>query len=236
MTMDVILANLPFLLLGTFPNGPLGGLALTIYLSISVGISAFAVGVIFATGGLVPIAPIRWLARALSIGIRGVPSLAFLFWVYFLVPRLFDINLSALMSAGLALAIYHGAYMGEDIRGGIKAVSRGQWEAAQASGLGPLSVLRDVILPQAVRAVVPALINRFVNLLMYTSVVSVLGILEFTRAGLLVNNRELLHSAEIFGFIGLVYFLLCYSLTRAGLYLERRWSWAPTVGTIQAAA
>jgi polar amino acid transport system permease protein len=234
--MDVIIRNLPFLLKGTFPNGPIGGLALTIYLSVTIGIASLVVGCLFALATSLPFRPLCWLVRALSIGIRGVPSLAFLFWMYFLVPRLLQINLSPLLSAGLALAIYHGAYMGEDIRGGIQAVAKGQWEAARASGLGFVSSMWDVIMPQAIRAVVPILINRFVNLLMYTSVVSILGILDFTRAGMLVNNREIIYSVQVFGFVGLVYFVLCYVLTRVGRYLENRWNWAPGIGTLQTAA
>lgn len=233
--MDVIVRNLPFLLIGMFPDGPLGGLALTCYLSVSIGFASFCVGVLFATATLMPYRPMRWLARSLSIAIRGVPALAFLFWMYFLVPRLLQVNISPLLSSGIALMMYHGAYMGEDIRGGIQAVAKGQWEAARASGLSFVALMRHVILPQAIRAVLPALINRFVNLFMYTSVVSVLGILEFTRAGILVNNRELVYSLQVFGFVGVVYFAFCYLLSRFGQYLENRWSWAPKIGTLHAA-
>ena len=234
--MEVITKNLPFLLTGMFPDGPIGGLALTICLSVSIGLASLCVGVMFATASLVRFQPLRWLARGMSIGIRGVPALAFLFWMYFLVPRLLQINISPLHSAGIALAIYHGAYMGEDIRGGIQSIARGQWEAAHASGLGFVAMMRHVILPQAVRGVLPALINRFVNLFMYTSVVSVLGILEFTRAAVLINNRELVYSLQIFGFVGLVYFVFCYLLSRLGRHLEHRWSWAARIGGMQAAA
>lgn len=224
--MDVIWRNLPFLMLGQFPDGPLGGLALTLYLTLTIGAASFCIGIVFATMTLVPVRPLQILTRAISIAVRGVPALAFLFWTYFLIPRLLDINLSPLQSASLALVFYHGAYMGEDIRGGIQNVAKGQWEAAQASGLRLTALLCHVILPQAVRAATPALVNRFVNLFMYTSVVSVLGILEFTRAGILVNNREIVHSLSIFGFLGFVYFLFAYLLSRLGAYLERRWSWA----------
>jgi polar amino acid transport system permease protein len=233
--MDVILRNLPFLLKGTFPEGPLGGLALTVYMSVSIGFASFCVGLLFAMATLIPYRPLRWLTRGLSIGIRGVPALAFLFWMYFLVPRLLNVNLSPFQSAGLTLAIYHGAYMGEDIRGGVQAVAKGQWEAARASGLSFVTLMLHVILPQAIRAVIPALINRFVNLFMYTSVVSVLGILEFTRAGVLVNNREIIYSVQVFGFVGFVYFAFCYLLSQCGRYLERRWSWAPRIGSLQTA-
>ncbi len=145
--MDVILRNLPFLLKGTFPEGSLGGLALTLYMSVSIGFASFCVGLLFATATLMPYRLLRWLARGLSMGIRGVPALAFLFWMYFLVPRLLQVNLSPLQSAGLALMLYHGAYMGEDIRGGIQAVAKGQWEAARASGLKFLDLMQHVVLP-----------------------------------------------------------------------------------------
>jgi polar amino acid transport system permease protein len=234
--MNVILNSLPFLLKGQFPDGPLGGLVLTIYLAVLIGSLSLSIGLVLAAAEFVPSSIVRWGARGLSMLVRGVPSVAFLFWMYFLVPRLIRMDLSPFLSASIALSLYHGTYMGEDIRGGIHAVAKGQWEAARASGLGFVSMLRHVILPQAIRAVVPALINRFVNLFMYTSVVSMLGILEFTRCAILVNNRDLIHPVEIFGFVGFVYFVFCFGISRLGRSLERRWNWAPKVKTVQAAA
>ena len=180
--MQVILDSLPYLLVGPFPDGPLGGLALTIVLALFIGGVSFGIGTVFAALALVPFMPVRLAARATVECVRGVPSLTFLFWMYFLVPRLLQIDLSPMMSAVIALSIYHGAYMAEDLRGGVQAVHRGQWEAARATGLRGRQVFLRIVLPQAVCAVVPALINRFVNLFMYTSIVSTLGILEFMRA------------------------------------------------------
>ncbi len=234
--MQVILDSLPYLLVGPFPDGPLGGLALTFLLALFIGAISFGIGTVFAALALVPFMPVRLAARATVECVRGVPSLTFLFWMYFLVPRLLQIDLSPMMSAVIALSIYHGAYMAEDLRGGVQAVHRGQWEAARATGLRGRQVFLRIVLPQAVRAVVPALINRFVNLFMYTSIVSTLGILEFMRAAIIVNNREFIYPIEIFGFVGLVYLAICYGITRLGRMLERRWAWAPRFGSVQVAA
>lgn len=224
--LAVIWRSLPFLLVGMFPEGQLGGLALTLVLSLVIGTASLALGAVLGlTAALAP-ATLRAPALAVMILVRGIPALAFLFWIYFLVPRLMGVDLSPLLSAGIALTIYHGAYMGEDIRGGLRAVSRGQWEAARCLGFRGPATLLLIVLPQALRAVMPSLVGRMVNMVIYTSVVSILGILEFTRAAVLVNNRELLYSQYVFAFVGLVYFLICYGIARIGRRLERRWDWA----------
>ncbi len=234
--MQAIFDSLPYLMIGPYPDGPLGGLALTVLLAVFIGAVSFGIGVVFAALALVPLLPVRMAARATVECVRGVPSLTFLFWMYFLVPRLLQIDLSPMTSAVIALSIYHGAYMAEDLRGGVQAVHRGQWEAARATGLRGRQAFLRIVLPQAVRAVVPALINRFVNLFMYTSIISTLGILEFMRSAIIVNNRELIYPVEIFGFVGIVYLAICYGITRLGRMLERRWSWAPRFGSVQVAA
>jgi polar amino acid transport system permease protein len=234
--IEVIVRSLPFLLVGTFPNGGLGGLALTAYLSLTIGASSFVLGATLGTIAALAPWPARGAVLVFTVVIRGVPALAFLFWFYFLLPRMLDINLSALLSAGIALTLYHGAYISEDVRGGFRSVPRGQWEAARSSGLSFATTLRHLILPQALRAIVPSLVSRFVNLVIYTSAVSILGILEFTRAAVLVNNRELLYSVYVFGFIGIVYFAICFGISQLGRALERRWTWVPASRVFHAAA
>jgi len=229
--MSVISDNIRYLMLGLFPDGPIGGLVLTVYLSVLIGAASFVVGVVLASIAFVPSAPVRFASRMLIHGVRGVPSLAFLFWVYFLIPRLVKIDISPLMSATIALGIYHGAYIAEDLRGGIQSIGAGQWQAGRALGLRTTQLLHRVILPQSIRAVTPTLISRFVNLFMYTSIVSTLGILDFARAAILVNNRELVYPMQVFGFVGLTYLAIGYGITRAGKRLEQRWNWAPKIGT-----
>jgi polar amino acid transport system permease protein len=231
--MNAIIESFPYLMVGPYPEGAMGGLALTVWLSIVISAAGLTFGICVAGLSLAPSRWIRLLGLGLTFCIRGVPSVAFLFWMYFLIPRLLEIDLTPFQSVALALAIYQGAYMAEDIRGGFKAVATGQWEAGRATGLGTLALLSHIVFPQAIRAVIPALINRFVNLFMYTSIASLVGIIELTRAAVIVNNRELIYPIEIFGFIGLIYFLFCYAITRIGRHIEQRWTWAPKLKNVQ---
>ena len=220
--MQVIIDNLDYLLVGQFPDGPIGGLAFTLYIFVLVGLLCFAVGVVLSSLALAPVKPVRLVGQSTTELIRAVPSLTFLFWIYFMIPRLLDIDLGPLESAVIALALYHGAYLAEHIRGGFNAVDKGQWEAGRATGLSAVTILREIVLPQAIRAIIPALVNRYVNLFIYTSIVSTLGIIEFLRAAMLVNNREMVYPVEIFAFVGIVYFIFAYALTKLGRYFENR--------------
>ena len=231
----LIVDNLKFLLLGQFPDGPIGGLALTLILFASVGISSFCMGVMFASLRLSPLPLVPLLGGSLTTLIRSLPSLVFLFWLYFLLPALLHVPMTPLESAVVALSIYDGAFIAEDIRGGLRAVARGQVEAGRATGLTPFQILRRITMPQAVRAMIPALVNRYINLFLYTSTASVVGVLEFTRAATLVSNRLLVHPIQIFGFAAAVYLVFCYAIIQFGHYLERRWDWAPRIGRSSAA-
>ena len=102
---------------------------MTIYLACLIGVTSFMFAVCVAWLALSPFLIARLGARVVVLIVRGVPSLVFLFWMYFLIPRLLMVNISGMTSAIVALTIYHGAYMAEDIRGGIQAVNKGQWEA-----------------------------------------------------------------------------------------------------------
>jgi polar amino acid transport system permease protein len=225
----VIADNLKFLLLGPFPGGQIGGLLLTIVLSGIIGVGGLAFGILVAAARLASSPIVRGTADALATTIRCLPSLVFLFWLYFLLPALLNVPLTPLQSAAIALSIYQGAFIAEDIRGGLRAVGRGQLEAGYATGLSPFQVFIHVTIPQAVRAVVPALVNRYINMVLYTSVASVVGVLEFARASILVSNRLMVHPLEIFGFAALVYFLVCRMIALLGHRLERRWNWAPKI-------
>src|SRR3954463_9546104 len=108
--IEGILRSIPFLLVGTFPAGGLGGLALTVYLSVTIGLASLIVGAMLGIAMVFGPWPLRIPVVALTVLVRGIPALAFLFWFYFLLPRLLGVELSPLASAGIALAIYHGAY------------------------------------------------------------------------------------------------------------------------------
>jgi len=222
----VILDNLRFLLLGPFPNGPIGGLALTIILSLLVGICAFCYGILVAGLALSTSKVISGTTQLVTTLIRSLPSLVFLFWLYFLLPALLGVQFTPLQSAVIALSIYQGSFIGEDLRSGLNAVARGQSEAGAATGLSSMQIFWHIRLPQAVRLTIPALVNRYINLFLYTSTASVVGVLEFTGTVTLVNNRLLVHPIQVFGFAALVYFLFCLGIASVGRYLEGRWSWS----------
>jgi polar amino acid transport system permease protein len=124
-------------------------------------------------------------------------------------------------AALVALIVFNTSYMAEVIRAGIQSVPRAQMEAARASGLTYVQAMRFVILPQAIKNMVPALVNRFVALFMGTSLAYIIGVTEFFRAANNVNNR-VYRSYEIYGFVAIVYFLCCYSLSLLSQLLERR--------------
>lgn len=226
--MNVIVENWRIFLFGQFPAGPLGGFALTLCLSIGLWVASLFLGIVMAACASAS-APLGWTIRFVVLIVRGVPSVVFLFWIYFFLPRLTGASLSPLESAFIALFIYHGAYMSEDVRGGLRAVPRGQRDAAAASGLSALQTMRHIVIPQAVRAVIPSLTNRSVNLFMYTSIVSLVGVTDFMRVAVLVNNRELIYPIQIFLFVGVTYLVCCLAITFLGRRLERSLSHAPRI-------
>lgn len=225
----IIIQNLRFLLLGPWPDGPIGGLTLTLLLSLIVGLGSLLAGVLVATLSMSSSRAVRLVFQTVPAIVRSLPSLVFLFWLYFLLPAITNIDLSPLTSAAIALSIYQGSFMAEDIRGGLNAVARGHIEAGSATGLSNGQIFWHIRLPQAIRATIPALANRYINLFLYTSTASVVGVMEFTRTSTLVSNRVLVHPVEVYGFAALVYFTFCYGIAALARRLERRWDWNPKV-------
>lgn len=151
MQWDIVIDNFPYLLWGAYPEGPLGGLALSILLSIGGIFGAFWIGL---AAGLMRLSK-RWYIKYPSVVyieiIRGVPLLMLIFWFYFLAPILLGKTLPEAESALVAFIVFTGAYIGEIVRAGVIALPKGQMEASRASGLTHLQAMRYVILPQADR-------------------------------------------------------------------------------------
>lgn len=216
--MHVIWDNLAFLLLGQFPNGPIGGLALTIFLATVAGVASMVIGLVLgilqALGGIA----IRTVIFVYVQIIRGVPLITFVFWIYFFFPAVMGFRASGVESVLIALAVFNGAFITETMRGAIMSVPKGQFESARSLGFGRWLTYGLIIVPQAIRKIYPPLVNRFVNLLLGTSMVYIVGVNELTSMAVIVNNREMEYPAEIFGFVALLYFALCFPMS---LYLER---------------
>ncbi|MBY5886069.1 amino acid ABC transporter permease [Rhizobium ruizarguesonis] len=153
---------------------------------------------------------------------QGTPLLMQLFVVYYGLALL-GLMLDAWVAVAIGLTLHASAYLGEIWRGSIEAVPRGQTEAAKALSLRYVSRMRDVILPQALRISLPATVGFLVQLIKGTSLASIVGFTELTRAGNIISN-QIFQPLTVFGIVGALYFLMCCPLTILGARLERRFA------------
>jgi ABC-type amino acid transport system permease subunit len=144
-----------------------------------------------------------------------------LIWVYYCLPVLTGVNLDPVSSCMVALSVNGAAYVAEIFRAGIQAVPSGQAEAARSIGMSYPLAMRKIILPQAVRHMIPPFVNEAVSLLKYSSLVSVLGVADLTYQAQTLSTSTF-RPIEIFTFIGVVYFLLCWAMSVGAQWLERR--------------
>jgi len=152
--------------------------------------------------------------------IRGTPFVVQIFIIFFIFPE-WGIQLDAFPAAVLALTILGTAFICEIVAGGIKAVPKGQWEAASSSGLNIFQQLRFVILPQAMKTILPPLVGQYVLLIKDSSVVSVIGVVELTRVGWVTVVR-IPEGLMVFSLVGILYFVISYPLIRLSNSLEKK--------------
>jgi len=206
-----------------------GGLQLTLFVTVAGIVLAFPLGLLLALGrrSTLPV------VRAVSIGyiefFRGVPLITLLlmgqFMIGFFFPRDFDIP-SALARALIAIVVFEAAYVAEIVRGGLQAVPRGQYEAAQALGLSVWKMTRLIVLPQALRAVIPAMVGQFISLFKDTSLLAIIGFFEVLNVAQTVTSQpdflgQGLHAVTL-AFVGFVYWVGAYTMSRESQRLERR--------------
>ncbi|WP_201836780.1 amino acid ABC transporter permease [Microvirga zambiensis] len=164
------------------------------------------------------------IVRLLSAGyvqlIQGTPLLVIMFLTYFGLPTL-GVTVSPLTAAGASLTIYVGAYLGEIWRGSIESVPKPQWEAAEGLGLSRAQRMMKVILPQAMRIATPPTVGFMVQIIKNTSLASVVGFVELARSGQIINN-SLFEPFLIYTIIAVIYFALCYPISRISRRLEMR--------------
>lgn len=229
MDFSVISDNLVYFLIGRYPHGPMGGLALTLYLALVSGALSCVGGIALGLLSLSPLKLVRYPVLVFIQVVRGVPLLMVIFWMYFLLPVLFDRPVPENWTVITALTVFTSAYLSHIVRAGIAAIPTGQREAALATGLGPRQVMGYVILPQALRHTIPSFVNQFVSLIKDTSLAFIIGVSELTHIATQVNNQTLVHSAEIFLFVAGAYFVICYALTSYSRRLERRLAHRPGI-------
>jgi polar amino acid transport system permease protein len=166
---------------------------------------------------------IAWLRRVTAGFImlfQGTPLLMQLFLAFF-VPGIFGLNVDPWAAAAVGLSLHAAAFLGEIWRGCIETVPRGQWEAATALGLSWAAQMRHVVLPQAFRIAIPPTVGFLVQLIKATSLASIIGFVELTRAAQIINNATF-RPFTVFGLVALVYFAMCWPLSAYSRRMERK--------------
>ncbi|MFW5731434.1 MAG: amino acid ABC transporter permease, partial [Desulfonatronovibrionaceae bacterium] len=154
--------------------------------------------------------------------IRGNPLIIVIFWVYFFIPVFFDTFISVFWSATIALTVFTGAYIAEIVRGGIQNIPSGQFEAAYSTGLNYFQTMRRIILPQALKQMIPAIVGQFIAIFKDTSLAFVIGVMELTYVAQILNNRLMVYPFEIYTTIAVLYFICCYAMSVLAARLEKR--------------
>lgn len=192
----------------------------TVLLSLIAFAGGGVLGLVVALCRVSRHAPLRWLAIGYIQLVQGTPLLVVLFLAYFGLSIL-GVQLPPLVAAGISLTAYCAAFLGEIWRGCIEAVPKTQWEAAECLGLTRLEQLLKVILPQAVRIAVAPTVGFMVQIVKNTSLASIIGFVELSRAGQLVNNSTF-QPFLVFIAVAFIYFCLCYPLSTLSRHLERK--------------
>lgn len=212
---DILIRN--FWLLLTGAEATLALSAATIIGSTAIGASA----ALLLTFGR---RPFRVVIDVYLYIVRGVPLLLLLFFMYYGLPYS-GIDIPPIPGGILVMSIYFGAFMCEVFRAAIEALPRAQWDAARSLGMRLPLMLAVVVLPQAVRLAAPPFINTCILLIKSTSLVSIIGLWELTLAGRQIVERTFA-PFQILGGVALIYFVICYSLSRLGRLAEKRMRYA----------
>jgi len=203
-----------------------GGLVLTLFLAIISIVLSFPLGVLLALGRQSSLPVVKLLSTLYIEIVRGLPLIGILFlgqvMLQLFLPPEYP-KLDRVIRAIAGLTLFSAAYLAENVRGGLQAVPRGQIEAARAIGLNTPLLTILIVLPQALRIVIPAIGGQFIGLFMDTSLLALFGMLELigiSRA-VLANPSYIGRYAEVYIFVGIIYWVFCYSMSQAGRKLER---------------
>ena len=220
--IDLIQTYWLYFLVGQYPAGPLGGLALTFALAALALLLAIPVGLLLGLARVSPFRAIRWPVTAIVYIVRGIPLLMVIFWAYFFLPTVTGHKTEQFSTMLIALVIFDGVYLAEIVRAGIHGVSRGQYETARALGLGYGRAMRLVVLPQALRSMLPSLVNQFVSTIKATSLGYIIGLTEVSFIATQINTQVFTHATQVYLLLSLTYFILCFGLSRIAFVLEKR--------------
>ena len=197
------------------------GLKLTLQMTILSLVLAVIVGMITCLFSISKVKPLNWISAIYLSLIRGTPLMVQAFFIYFGITGALDIRITSFSAAILVLCLNAGAYLSEIFRSGIAAVNKGQMEAARSLGLPYGVAMRKIILPQAIRIVIPSVLNQFIITLKDTSILSVIGCGELMRQGQLIVARNY-ESFKTYAIVAVMYYVVVVVLTKIFQLVERR--------------
>ncbi|MBI3976431.1 MAG: amino acid ABC transporter permease [Armatimonadetes bacterium] len=202
----------------------IGGLYLTVLLGVVAISASFPLGVLVGMGRVSRLPVVKGFATLYIEFIRGIPLITVLLWFFIFVTLVSGGSLARVVRAMIALTIFTSAYVGEIVRAGIQSVPRGQSEAARAVGLSALQTMGYIVLPQAVKNMIPALVGQFISLFKDTSLTVIIGLSELVGTGrsLLAIGQYLHDEREVYVFLLVVYFMFSYAMSSGSRVLERR--------------
>lgn len=199
----------------------LKGITVTLQIVVVAGIIGFVLGIVLSIFKLSKIPVLSWIAAIYTSVFRGTPLVLQLMIIYFGVPQLTGIQIEPAVAAILSFGLNSAAYISEIIRAGILAVDRGQKEAAMALGVSPRQAMFDLILPQALKNIFPALINEAVSLTKESAVVTVIGVTDIMRRAYIMGGEKYAYLEPMI-LAGLIYYVLVMILTTLAKVVERR--------------
>ena len=197
------------------------GLLVTLEVTGAALVLAFALGAVIAVLKVLPCRPLRAVLDFYTSIFRGVPLIVLLFIAYVATPQLTGYKISMFTASVLTLGLNGSATVSETLRGGIEGVDRGQYDAARALGLSYTTMMARIIIPQALRSVVPALMNEVITVLKSSSLVATIGLMDMMRAAQSVQALTY-RAFEPFLVVAVVYYLIVMALVAVGKRLERR--------------
>jgi general L-amino acid transport system permease protein len=207
------------------PTNLWGGLLLTLLLSVVGIVFSFPLGVLLALGRQSGLPAVRALSVTYIEVLRGVPLVTVLFMAQLMLPLFLpNVTIDRVVRAMAGIVLFSAAYLAENVRGGLQAIPRGQYEAARALGLNTWKMMLLIILPQALKIVIPVLVGQFIALFKDTSLVVIVGLLELMgiAKAVLAQPDFLGLQAEVYLFVALVYAVFCYLMSDLSQRLERR--------------
>ena len=192
----------------------------TLALSLITFLAGGALGLMILTARMSRFRPLRIACRAYIEVFQGTPLLMQLFLAYFALS-LIGLRLPPFAAAVIALTLWSSAFFAEIWRGCVQSVDRGQWEGSASLGMGYIQQMRYIILPQAMRLAVPPTVAYSVQIVKATALTSIIGFVELSRAGAMISNATF-RPMEVYGIVALIYFLLCWPLSKLSSHLEQR--------------